>query len=123
MFKLQNKTIHISRLEYGRIIVHSKTGTAIESDVKELRIYNKDALDEEPICVIDGSYVDSNKTSIYFELGEFTNLEETKIERTNEPIEYWYEIRISGKIVVGYDDTKAKVLYLYPAGIDEKTSF
>lgn len=122
MFKLKNKNLYISRTESGKVIVAKKDNSKIsELDIKELRIYNKDALDEAPIVIIQGQYLDSEyKTTIYFDLGEFTNLDANTIEYSNEPVEYWYEIRISDNIVVGYDDSKAKSLFLYPAGIDKK---
>ena len=122
MFKLKNKNLYISRTESGKVIIKRKDSSKIsELDIKELRIYNKDALDEAPIVIIQGKYLDSeDKTTIYFDLGEFTNLDANTIEYSNEPVEYWYEIRISDNIVVGYDDAKAKSLFLYPAGIDKK---
>lgn len=122
MFKLKNKNLYISRTESGKVIVTKKDNSKIsELDIKELRIYNKDALDEAPIVIIQGQYLDSEyKTTVYFDLGEFTNLDANTIEYSNEPVEYWYEIRISDNIVVGYDDSKAKSLFLYPAGIDKK---
>lgn len=118
MFKLQNKTILISRTESGILHVKRKQGTMEEfaNTINELKIYHKEGLTEDPIAVISGHINLEDKTLLDFDLGAFTNKSENEIEFTNEPVEYWYELKVNDKIILGYDETKAKILWLYPAG-------
>jgi hypothetical protein len=118
MFKLQNKTILISRTESGILQVKRKQGTMEEfaGTINELKIYHKEGLTEKPIAIISGHINTEDKNLLEFDLGAFTNKSENEIEFSNEPVEYWYELKINDKIVLGYDETKAKILWLYPAG-------
>lgn len=115
MFKIQNKTIYISRTESGILKVKRKSGSIsdLQNSVNVLRIYEVESLDENYKAEINGEY-NSVDDTIDFKLGQFTNNKE--IELSNEPIEYWYELRIDDKIILGYDENKAKILILYPAG-------
>lgn len=118
MFKIQNKTIHISRTESGILKVKRTNGSISEiGDANSLRIYEVDSLDEGYLVDIPGEY-NSTDDTIDFNLGLFTVSYED-IELSNEPIEYWYELRINDKIIIGYDESKAKTLILYPAGKDK----
>ncbi len=120
MFKLQNKTIHISRTESGILKVKRKNGSIndLQNAVNVLRVYETNGLDEIFLIEIPGTY-NSTDDTIDFNLGMFTNSK--KIELSNEPIEYWYELRINDKIILGYDESKAKLLIIYPAGKEETT--
>lgn len=122
MFKLKNKNLYISRTESGKVVVAKKDNSKIsELDIKELRIYNKDALDEAPIVIIQGQYLDSEyKTTILSLILISYQYSTGSLEYSIVFASRFVNSPKSKYIVVGYDDSKAKSLFLYPAGIDKK---
>lgn len=118
MFRVQNKIIHISRTESGILKVKKKNNEPMDefaNTVNVLKVYNVEGLLDGAIVEIPSS-VSADRKYLEFDLGDFTSLEEDDIEYSNEPVEYWYELIINDKIILGYDQSKAKTLILYPAG-------
>lgn len=75
-------------------------------------IYNKEALDKEPLIKKDFT-PEQDTTSIDIEL----TTEETRLGTlTNQPTIYWYEITLNNETVLGYDRNGAKLFVLYPEG-------
>lgn len=113
MFKLQGRNLYISRTQEGTVTVKSKKAIPA-TDIAELRIYEVEGLDEGYIKKVEGRIAD-DRLSVTFPFSATT----TEIERANEPLTYWYDIRI-GEKVIGYDENKARLLYIYPTGIDSQ---
>lgn len=112
MFKLKGRDLHISRTEEGTLTVKSKK--SLNTEDLTLRIYEVDDLTGGYLKEIPGQLQEDNQTIIF----AFSS-DHTKIEESNEIMEYWYEIRIDRK-VIGYDEQKARMLYIYPTGSEEQ---
>ena len=108
MFKLKGRDLHISRSEEGILTVKSKK--PLNTEDLTLRIYEIDGLIDGYLKEVSGQLQEDKQTILFtFDSGH------TEIERSNEIMEYWYEIRIDRKII-GYDEQKARKLYIYPTG-------
>lgn len=114
MFKLKGRDLHISRTEEGTVIIKSKTALQSSLEPIDLRIYDTDSLDEGYRKKITGK-VASDGMSVSFPF----SATDTDIEKSNEILDYWYDIRIGLK-VIGYDENKARHLYIYPVGSDSE---
>ena len=112
MFKLKGRDLHISRSEEGTLTVKSKK--PLNTEDLTLRIYEVEGLTDGYLKEISGQLQEDNQT-INFNFGS----DHTKIEESNEIMQYWYEIRIDRK-VIGYDEQKARILYIYPTGSETK---
>lgn len=110
MFKLKGRDLHISRTEEGTLIIKCKN--PINSSIADLRIYDADGLDDGYRKKIEGQ-VSEDGLLVTFAFGA----DDTNIEESNEILDYWYDIRIGLK-VIGYDENKARHLYIYPVGSD-----
>lgn len=108
MFKLKGRDLHISRSEEGTVTIKSKK--PLNTEDLTLRIYEVDGLIDGYLKEILGE-LQEDKTTIIFNFDS----SDTEIEESNEIMEYWYEIRIDRKII-GYDEQKARKLYIYPTG-------
>lgn len=116
MFKFQNNTFHVTRGDRGSITFSSSDGSNLKG-ILLFRVYRKEELNSQPVLnkeiELDNtapSYVlniDSIDT-----LNEFANPE-------NERDEYWYELKVDEQTILGYDETGAKIFYLYPTGQDK----
>ena len=116
MFKITDNLIELTRGDKATIELTIEDYTFQEGDEILFKVYNKKALDKEPLLV---------NTTIATEGAESVDIvltsEETKIgQLSNKPIEYWYEIELNGNTtIIGYDDKGAKRLRLYPEGVDD----
>lgn len=115
MFKIKENTIHITRGDKGVIELAIDNYTFSVGDTIEFRVYEKRALDKLPVLskVVT---VEKEAATIDIELSS----EDTKIgEPRNAPREYWYEIELNDhQTIIGYDEDGAKVLMLYPEGVE-----
>lgn len=111
MFKLKGRDLHISRSEEGILTVKSKK--PLDTEDLTLRIYEVDGLTDGYLKEVPGQ-LQEDKQTILFAFGSG----HTEIEESNEIMQYWYEIRIDRKII-GYDEQKARILYIYPTGNEE----
>lgn len=111
MFKLKGRDLHISRTQSGTLTIKSKKEITDGEALMKLRIYEEDGLELGYLKEISG-HIASDKMSVSF---NFTGSDSEIGELTNEITRYWYEIRIGDK-VIGYDENKARILYIYPAG-------
>lgn len=116
MFKYKNKQFLVTRTEEGAFYFSKKGLTFQAGDTLEFRIYEKDGLDASPV---------KSKSFPITEATEKVRVELLSGETdfgtpSNEPEEYWYEIKLNGnKTLVGYDDiTGPKIFWLYPGGLD-----
>lgn len=117
MFKFTNNTFHVTNGDYGEITFKTKDGSKIGT--LSFGIYEKNSLDSEPKYYfsddLSGNNSDSFVLTIYKEdYIKFDNPENGKEE-------YWYELKINEKTVLGYDETGAKIFYLYPTGKEGKS--
>ena len=119
MFKFTNNTFHVTRGDSGSITIAYKDGTNLPAGAPVcFRVYKKDELDSDP--VIDKTVsIGNNDTSITIELeSEDTTAKMENPENGKE--EYWYELKVgASNTVLGYDETGAKIFYLYPSGKDK----
>lgn len=117
MFKLKGRDLHISRTQPGTLTVKSKTQITDGEALMKLRIYDVDGLETGYLKEISGKIAE-DKMSVNFTFsGSDTEIEEI----SNEILTYWYEIRV-GEKVIGYDENRARILYIYPSGSEfEKT--
>lgn len=116
MFRYNNKSFHITRTESGSITIKSKSGF-VAGDTIEFNVYEVDGLDSAPILSKSISVAQNTPSVVLELLSADTNLGEP----SNEKTEYWYQIRKNGeKTILGFDDNGAKILYLYPCGVEKK---
>ena len=86
-----------------------------EGDKVKFSIYNKKALNENPIvskeveCTAGTTEQQISLTSDEMKIGEMQN----------KALTFWYEITLNNETVLGYDENGAKQLILYPEGKDE----
>lgn len=115
MFVIDGDKINITRGDRGVIELAIDNYTFSVGDTIEFRVYEKRALDKLPVLskVVT---VEQESSTIDIEL----TAEDTKIgELRNTAREYWYEIELNdNQTVIGYDENGAKVLTLYPEGVE-----
>ena len=116
MFEVENNVIHVSRATKGVITLGIPGYVFNVGDTIELRIYKKKGLDELPVKNIEktveeaGEYIDIVLTCEDTDIGE----------PVNKMVEYWYEIELNDEeTVIGFDKDGAKVLNLYPKGVEK----
>lgn len=117
MQKITGTTIEITRGDTLNISLSIKEDgdnyTFQPGDVVVFSVYKKGKLSENAV-LLKTINVSSSTESLSI---NFTS-EETKIgDLINKPVDYWYEVELNGQYtVIGYDDTGAKILRLYPEG-------
>lgn len=115
MFKIEGDTILLTRGDKC-IFNFSIEGYTFQSgDYVYFRVYKKSGLDSAPLIEKKVDIIEE-KQNIDIELTS----DETKIgELSNKVNEYWYEIELNGnQTIIGYDESGAKKLMLYPEGAD-----
>lgn len=114
-----DQTIHINRGDKLLVEFSIKNGdedyTFKGSDTIKFSIYNKKGFNQNPVVQKIFEATDG-ETIIDIEISG----NEMKIaDYINKPVEYWYEIELNNDdTVVGYDQDGAKILMLYPEGMD-----
>lgn len=116
MFKIIDDVIHTSRASEGVIELQIEDYTFSIGDTIELRIYEKNGLNKPPVKTKQIEVTQAG-TSIDIEL----TCEDTDIgDPVNKVVDYWYEIELNDKqTIIGYDENGAKILKLYPKGVEE----
>lgn len=113
MFKFQNNTFHVTRGDSGSITIAYKDGANLPSSTLTFGVYRKNELDSDPVIWVEDSLpgdTNSYTLNIYTDPNKLEN-------PTNGKEEYWYELKIGpDNTVLGYDETGAKIFYLYPSG-------
>ncbi len=116
MFKVIGDVIHASRASEGVIELQIEDYTFSIGDTIELRIYTKNGLDKPPVKTKEikvtqaGSSIDIELSCEDMDIGD----------PINKVVDYWYEIELNDKqTILGYDDNGAKILKLYPKGVEE----
>lgn len=119
MFKIVGHTISLTRGDSCTISLKVSRKESNEDtifkpgDIVEMNIYNKKALDQEPLMTKEVEILENtNIVDISLDSSD------TKIgEMSNKPIEYWYEIQLNREqTIIGYDESGPKVFMLYPEG-------
>jgi hypothetical protein len=116
MFRLKGRDLHISRTQSGIVTIKSKKQITDGEAMMKLRIYEVNGLDAGYLKEIDGKIAEDKMSVSFTFAGSDTEIEE---DISNEILTYWYEIRI-GEKVIGYDEQKARLLYVYPSGSEFK---
>lgn len=119
MFKFTNNTFHVTRGDSGSITIAYKDGSVLPGTIC-FRVYGKEELNSDPI-INKEIEIGSGTTSydLIIESGDTMQMDNPENERE----EYWYELKIGPtNTVLGYDETGAKIFYLYPTGKDKKTN-
>lgn len=115
MFKFTGNALHITRTEAGVINITKKSGFNI-GDTIELQVYEADGLDSEP--VLEKSVKIENASNVASL--ELYSADTDLGEPANDIVEYWFQIRMNGDTtILGFDQNKAKILYLYPCGVNK----
>lgn len=118
----ENKTIHITRGDAGRISLGAKvrageTYTFKPGDVVRFKVFTKK----------DCTDVKLQKDISVLEYCERVNIEflkdDTKIDSLiNKPVEYWYDVELNPdtypQTIIGYNVEGPKIFKLYPEGGD-----
>lgn len=124
MFKIDNKTIKITRGDIAKLEVTANIGANDEEkylfkvgDTVRLHVMEKK----------NTSNIVLNKTINVIEPSEKIEISLTGEDTTigdviNKPTTYWYEIELNHdknpQTIIGYDDDGAKEFILYPEGVD-----
>ena len=114
MFKIVNKTFHVSRGDSGTVNLRLKNTTFRPEDDVVFKIYEVQGLDSAPIIEVHTS-VEEESDTINIELNgeEHTNFGDLG----NEIVDYWYEIAVNeDRTIIGFDENGAKIFKLYPTG-------
>lgn len=118
MQKIEGTTIKVNRgdvLSFSLSLENEDETpyTFQEGDKIIFSIYNKKALNEKAVLIKEVEAT-SGETSISINC---TKEDMTIGALINKEVEYWYEIELNGEhTIIGYDDTGAKILMLYPEG-------
>ncbi len=118
MQKIIGSTINLTRGDSLNINLSLELvdGTAYEfkqGDKIIFSVYEKNKM-SEPAILLKTFIVNQNGEN--FDLN-FTSQETRFGPFINKPIDYWYEIELNDEYtVVGYDETGAKILKIYPEG-------
>ena len=91
-------------------------------DIVHFGVYAKKGMDENALLLKE-IVVDNPTKELRFTLSS----QEMKIgELINKPTDYWYEVQLDDgdmiRTVIGYDETGAKIMKLYPEGNEVVTN-
>ena len=113
MFKIVNKTFHVSRGDSGTINLKLKNTTFRPEDDVVFKIYEVQGLDAAPIIDVHAS-VEEESDTVNISLSS----EDTTFgDPGNEIVDYWYEIAVNeSRTIMGFDESGAKIFKLYPTG-------
>lgn len=125
MFKIENKTIHITRGDEGTISIKvptDRTTTPITyyefqpDDVITFTVKRKNGFNSEDYVLRKQVILNEETTNPLVSLtGEDTLIGEP----INKPVTYWYELTLNdNQSFVCYDEDGAKEFILYPDGFD-----
>lgn len=118
MFKIENKTIHLTRGDIATIGIKAKNADGTEytfkkDDVVRLNVFKR----KDCSCVVIKKDAKAIEGTNEVELN--LTSENTKIdELISKPIKYWYEVVLNPdtnpQTIIGYDIEGAKEFILYP---------
>ena len=118
MQKIDGTTIKLNRGDVLNLTLTLKTSdnsdyTFQANDKIVFSVYNKGKMTNDAVLLKEIT-VSEPSESVTINLSS----QETKIgDLINKPVEYWYEVELNNQYtVIGYDDTGAKILLLYPEG-------
>ena len=125
MFKIENKTIHMTRGDEGTISIKVPTDTTTTpityyefqpNDVITFTVKRKNGFNSEDYVARKQLIIDTATTNPLISLTR----EDTLIgEPINKPVTYWYELTLNdSQSFVCYDEDGAKEFILYPDGFD-----
>lgn len=116
MFKIDNNKIHITRGDKATINLTIEDYIFKSGDKIEFRVYNKGFLNKPPVLEKE-VLIEEEKDNIDIDL---TSKDTTIGEPLNKTVTYWYEIELNNEqTIIGYDETGAKLLFLYPEGVEK----
>jgi hypothetical protein len=123
MFKIENKTIHITRGDIACIEVKALnedgTNYAFQvGDILRFKVFQK----KDCGCVELQKDVEITETTTAAEI--HLTSENTKIGGIiSKPVVYWFEVELNPdtnpQTIIGYDEDGAKEFWLFPEGSDE----
>lgn len=121
MFKVIDKTIHVTRGDTGSISFSIKEGTepytfkqgeVVRFNIMERKNASNVILSKDFAVEEETQIVTINLTEQDTRIGEIIN----------KPVNYWYEVQLNPEetpqTVIGYDINGEKLLILYPEGED-----
>lgn len=118
MFKFTNNTFHVTRGDKGSITIAYSDGSVLPACTLMFRVYEQNGLDSDPIINIEQNL--SGDTDSY--VLDIDGSQTIKFENpSKDKDEYWYELKLGpDNTVLGYDETGAKLFYVYPTGKDKQ---
>jgi len=118
MFKIENKTIHLTRGDIATIGIKAKNADGTEytfkkDDVVRLSVYKR----KDCSCVVLNKDVETTEGTNEVEIN--LTSEDTKIEELiNKPVKYYYEVVLNPntkpQTIIGYDMDGGKEFILMP---------
>ena len=115
MFIIENTTFHVTRGDMGSFRLSFKDYTFQVGDEVELKIYNEEGMDAEPL--LDKLVIVAEESDNV--LMELTHADTSLGLPSNERETYWYEITLNDdQTPFCYDKNGPKLFYIYPGGVD-----
>lgn len=113
MFRIEDKTIEITRGNKAVINISAENYTFKPNDKIRFAVYNKKGLHEDPLLIKE--VIASSETDV-LQINLTSN--DTKIgPMENKEKEYWYEIELNDDdTLIGYDKKGPKRMIVYPEG-------
>jgi hypothetical protein len=118
MFKFTNNTFHVTRGDSGSVTISYQDGSVLPAGATLMfRVYEQNGFDSDPIIDL-AQDLEEGLTSYELVIdGEETSKFDNP---AGEKEAYWYELKIGpDNTVLGYDETGAKIFYVYPTGKDK----
>lgn len=118
MFKIENKTIHLTRGDIACIEVKAlnedetdyifQVGDVVRLKVVKRKDYSSIVIQKDVVVETEGTSVDLKLTSENTRIGDVINKE----------TEYWYEVELNPdtnpQTIIGHDEEGEKLFILYP---------
>ena len=118
MFKFTNNTFHVTRGDSGSITIAYQDGSLLPANTLIFRVYEQNGFDSDPIINIVKN-ITGNSTTFTIDVDASETIKFDNPDRDKD--EYWYELKLGpDNTVLGYDETGAKIFYVYPTGKDKK---
>lgn len=124
MFKIVNKTILWTRGDIGcmEVKTHNEDDTLYNfttNDIVRFKVMVKG--DPDAVLFMKDTPVEKEGTSMDI---NFEKEDSRFDEPIKKPTDYWYEVKLNPdtkpRTIIGYDESGAKILTLYPEGGEKK---
>lgn len=113
MFRIEDKTIEITRGNKAVINISAENYTFKPNDKIRFAVYNKKGLDKDAVLMKEVTIQEETDVA---QINLTSN--DTKIgTMDNKATEFWYEVELNDNdTIIGYDKQGAKRMIVYPEG-------